>query len=222
MEPIDNNGSINSNTRLQTINRSIALFLTFTLAAIASLVPNLAFTKTDTNNTHTMNLETATFAGGCFWCTEAVYESIDGVNSVVSGYMGGHLKDPTYKEISMGDTGHAEVIQIEYDASKVKFEELADIFWQAHDPTTLNRQGADVGTQYRSAIFYHGAEQKAAAEASMKKAQTNFKDPIVTEITAATEFYEAEDYHQDFYSNNKSYPYCRAVITPKLKKLGIE
>ncbi len=169
-----------------------------------------------------MNLETATFAGGCFWCTEAVYQSIDGVQSVLSGYMGGHLKDPTYKEISMGDTGHAEVIQIEFDASKVKFEELADIFWQAHDPTTLNRQGADIGTQYRSAIFYHSEEQKAAAEASMKKAQAKFNDPIVTEITAATEFYEAEDYHQDFYSNNKSYPYCRAVITPKLKKLGIE
>jgi len=169
-----------------------------------------------------MGLETATFAGGCFWCTEAVFENIDGVKSVVSGYMGGETIDPTYEEVCRGDTGHAEVIQLEFDPSVVSFEDLVDVFWQAHDPTTLNRQGADIGTQYRSAIFYHSEEQKQTAAASMARAQADFKDPIVTEITEASKFYNAEGYHQDFYSNNKSYPYCRVVITPKLKKLGME
>jgi len=195
------------------------MFSFFALAAITTLVPNSSFATTVSK---TMNLETATFVGGCFWCTEAVYQSLEGVKSVEAGYMGGHTTNPTYKEVCMGDTGHAEVIQIEFDPSVITFRELVDVFWQAHDPTTLNRQGADIGTQYRSAIFYHSEEQKTAAEASKTQAQSKFQDPIVTEITAAGPFYKAEDYHQDFYSNNKNYPYCRVVITPKLKKLGIE
>jgi len=211
---------MSSITTLQKIRRrAIGMFSFFSLAAASVLVPNLSLGNTETTP---MKLETATFAGGCFWCTEAVYQSIDGVQSVVAGYMGGHTKNPTYKEVCMGDTGHAEVIQIQFDPTRVSYAELADVFWQAHDPTTLNRQGADIGTQYRSAIFYHSDAQKEAAEASRTKAQQHFEDAIVTEITAASEFYEAEDYHQDFYSNNKTYPYCRVVITPKLKKLGIE
>lgn len=201
------------------------LFRLFALAVMATLVPNFTFANThndsDHHNTNNMGLETATFAGGCFWCTEAVFENIDGVKSVVSGYMGGETIDPTYEEICKGDTGHAEVIQLEFDPSVVSFEELVDVFWQAHDPTTLNRQGADIGTQYRSVIFYHSEEQKQTAAVSLARAQADFKDPIVTEITEAGKFYKAEGYHQDFYSNNKSYPYCRVVITPKLKKLGM-
>lgn len=169
-----------------------------------------------------MDKETATFAGGCFWCTEAVFESVEGVSNVKSGFMGGHKANPTYKEVTTGSTGHAEVIHFEYDPSVVSYEELVDLFWQAHDPTTLNRQGADVGTMYRSAIYYHSDKQKEVAEASRDAAQPNFKNPIVTEITGASEFWEAENYHQDFYENNRNYPYCRVVIRPKLKKLGIE
>lgn len=167
-------------------------------------------------------IQTATFAGGCFWCTEAVFESVDGVSDVRSGFMGGHVANPDYKDVTTGRTGHAEVVHFDFDPSKVSYRELVNLFWQAHDPTTLNRQGADVGTMYRSAIFYHNDEQRQVAESSKGEAQPNFKDPIVTEITAASEFYEAEGYHQDFYKNNKAYPYCRVVIRPKLKKLGIE
>lgn len=195
------------------------VFFLYALVALANLVPNFSFGKSDTK---TMNLETATFAGGCFWCTEAVYQSFEGVKSVTSGYMGGHTAHPTYHEVSKGDTGHAEVIQIEFDPSVVSFESLVDVFWEAHDPTTLNRQGADIGTQYRSAVFYHSEEQKRIAENSKAKAQEKFKSPIVTEITKASSFFKAEAAHQDFYSNNKAYPYCRVVIAPKLRKLGIK
>ncbi len=169
-----------------------------------------------------MKTEIATLGGGCFWCTEAVYENMEGVKSVVSGYMGGTVKNPTYKQITTGKTGHAEVIQIEYDASVISYEEVLDLFWQAHDPTTLNRQGADVGPQYRSVIFYHDEAQKEIAFKSKDAAQPDFRDPIVTEVTEASTFYEAEDYHQDFYANNRNYPYCRVVIAPKLRKLGME
>ena len=170
------------------------------------------------------NLETITLGAGCFWCVEAVYQRIDGVTDAVSGYMGGHVKNPSYKQVCTGDTGHAEVVKLSFDPQKVSLEEILKVFWEAHDPTTLNRQGADVGTQYRSAIYYNSEEQKRVAEASKKAADASGKyhDPIVTEITAATEFYPAEDYHQEFYELNKTYPYCRAVITPKLKKLGLE
>lgn len=168
------------------------------------------------------SLETATFGAGCFWCVEAVFENIDGVKAVESGYMGGQVKDPTYREICTGTTGHAEVTRIYFDPGVVSYETLLDWLWRSHDPTTLNRQGVDVGTQYRSAIFYHSEAQRATAEASKAAAQKDFERPIVTEITPAQEFYEAEDYHQDYYRLNKSAPYCQMVIRPKLKKLDLE
>ena len=166
----------------------------------------------------------ATFGVGCFWCGEAVFQRLEGVTAVQSGYIGGQTKNPTYKDVCRGDTGHAEVIQVTYDPKMLNFNELLDIFWQAHDPTTLNRQGGDEGTQYRSAIFYHDEEQKVQAEASLKAwgESGKFKSPIVTEITSATEFYPAEDYHNDYFNRNKNAPYCRFVIAPKLKKLGMK
>lgn len=164
-------------------------------------------------------IQTLTLGGGCFWCIEALYETIDGVTATVSGYAGGHVKNPSYKAVCTGTTGHAEVVQISFDPSKVTLEELLDFFWEAHDPTTQNRQGADVGTQYRSAIFYADEAQKEAALASREKAQKAFADPIVTEIEPLEVFYPAEDYHQDYYANNAAQPYCRFVIAPKLKKL---
>lgn len=167
------------------------------------------------------NLAVATFANGCFWCTEAIFEELDGVVSAVSGYSGGETPNPTYKEVCTGNTGHAECLQITYDSTKISFDELLEVFWKTHDPTTLNRQGADEGTQYRSAVFYHTAEQKSKAEAY--KAELNasgaFDRPIVTEITPFTVFYPAEDYHQQYYElNGNKNPYCRVVIQPKLEK----
>jgi peptide-methionine (S)-S-oxide reductase len=167
------------------------------------------------------NIDTATFGTGCFWCTEALFEQLDGVVKVTSGYAGGHVPNPTYKQVCTGETGHAECVQIQYEPDKISYDELLEVFWQVHDPTTLNRQGADVGTQYRSAIFYHNQEQKEKAE--HYKAELNksgaFKNPIVTEIAPATTFYTAENYHQEYYENNKnSNPYCAVVIRPKLDK----
>jgi len=161
----------------------------------------------------------ATFGGGCFWCTEAVFERLDGVKSVVSGYAGGKTPNPTYKQVCSGETGHAEVIQVEFDPAKISFAKLLETFWQAHDPTTLNRQGADAGTQYRSVIYYHDEAQKQAAEKSKKDAQIQFTAPIVTEIAPMAKFYAAEDYHQDYFRNNPNAPYCSFVIRPKLQKL---
>lgn len=166
--------------------------------------------------------ETATFGAGCFWCVEAVLEQIDGVHDVVSGYMGGEIENPTYKQICTGTTGHAEVVQVHFDPNVVTFDDLVELFWDLHDPTTLNRQGADVGTQYRSAIFYHSETQRESAEAGKTTANPRFGGRIVTEITPASTFYEAEDYHQDYYFANREQPYCRAVISPKLKKLGLK
>lgn len=168
-----------------------------------------------------MELTTATFGGGCFWCTEAVFDRLKGVESVTSGYMGGQVENPTYQAVCTGLTGHAEVIQIEYDADVVPFEVLLEVFWKTHDPTTLNRQGVDVGTQYRSVVFYHNEKQKALAEEYKKKLDDAgvFDSPIVTEISPAAEFYEAEDYHQDYYAKNSNQPYCRALIPQKLRKL---
>jgi peptide-methionine (S)-S-oxide reductase len=165
-------------------------------------------------------LEKATFGSGCFWCTEAVFEKLKGVESVVSGYSGGATENPTYNEVCSGETGHAEVTQITYDPSIITFAELLEVFWQTHDPTTSNRQGNDVGTQYRSVIFYHNEEQKKLAEEYKKKLDEAkiFSNPIVTEITAFTKFYPAENYHQDYYEQNKSQPYCSLVITPKVEK----
>ena len=163
--------------------------------------------------------ELATFGSGCFWCTEAVFEQLDGVKSVVSGYAGGAKANPTYEEIGTGTTGHAEVTQIEFDPKKIAFEQLLVIFWASHDPTTLNRQGADVGTQYRSIILHHSEAQKIAAEKSKKVAQPEFTSPIVTQIVPFTKFYKAEGYHQDYYRSNPRAPYCAFVIRPKLEKL---
>lgn len=170
--------------------------------------------------------ELATFAGGCFWCVEAVYRNLEGVRSVTSGYTGGRSPHPTYAEIcdpslKADPHNHAEAIRIEFDPGKIRYAELLDLFWRMHDPTTLNRQGGDAGTQYRSAIFYHSDAQKAAAEKSMREAAAHFADPIVTQIVPAGEFHAAEAYHQDYYRNNPSAGYCRLVIAPKLKKLGL-
>lgn len=164
--------------------------------------------------------DTATFGNGCFWCTEAIFQQLDGVLKVESGYSGGHVEDPTYKEVCEGTTGHAEVIQIVYDPSKLSYDELLEVFWQTHDPTTLNRQGNDVGPQYRSAVFFHNEEQKLKAEKykSQLNASKAFDNPIVTEITPFSKFYVAENYHQNYFINNGSQPYCYYVIRPKLEK----
>jgi peptide-methionine (S)-S-oxide reductase len=166
--------------------------------------------------------EKATFGAGCFWCVEAMFEKLDGVQSVVSGYSGGTKRNPSYEEVCTGTTGHAEVAQITFDPMKISYERLLEMFWKSHDPTTLNRQGADVGEQYRSAIFYHDEKQREAAERSKLEAQKMFENPIVTEIQPLKEFYPAENYHQDYYRNNPNAPYCRLVIAPKLHKLKME
>ena len=166
-----------------------------------------------------MKTETATLGGGCFWCVEAVYERLPGIISVVSGYAGGQTENPTYEEIGTGKTGHAEVVQIEYDPAKISYEKIIDLFWEAHDPTTLNRQGADTGPQYRSIILTENDDQMRIANESKTRAQTKSKSPIVTEIVPLTKFYPAQDYHQDFYRENPMHPYNQAVIRPKLKKL---
>lgn len=164
--------------------------------------------------------ETATFGGGCFWCTEAIFKSLKGVETVESGYSGGKQKNPTYQEVCTGETGHAEVIQIKFDPKVISFRELLEVFWETHDPTTLNRQGADVGTQYRSVVFYHSPEQKETAE--KYKAELNkeniFRGTVVTEITAFDNFYKAENYHQNYFANNRSQGYCQFVIVPKIEK----
>jgi peptide-methionine (S)-S-oxide reductase len=167
------------------------------------------------------NLVKATFAGGCFWCTEAVYAEIKGVKAVTSGYIGGKVPNPTYKDVCNGLTGHAEAIEIAYDPAVVPFEKLLEVFFATHDPTTLNRQGADVGTQYRSGIFYHDDEQKRIATEVITKlnAARVFPGPIVTEVTSASTFYPAEDYHQDYFARNPFQPYCQAVAAPKVQKV---
>jgi peptide-methionine (S)-S-oxide reductase len=166
-------------------------------------------------------LAKATLAGGCFWCTEAVYAQIKGVKGVTSGYLGGEVPNPTYKDVCTGLTGHAEAVEIEYDPAQVSFEKLLEVFFATHDPTTKNRQGADVGTQYRSGVFYHDDEQKRIAEEVIKRLDDSgaFPAKIVTEVTKATTFYPAEDYHQDYFANNPRQPYCQAVVAPKVDKV---
>ena len=166
------------------------------------------------------SLETVTFGAGCFWCVEAIFERLDGVESVTSGYSGGAVENPTYKDVCAGTTGHAEVCQVTYRPDVISFEQLLEVFWKTHDPTTLNQQGADVGTQYRSAVFYHNEKQKALAEEYKKKLDESgaFSGPIVTEITPYTNFYKAEDYHQNYFRDNPNQGYCRAVIVPKVQK----
>jgi len=172
------------------------------------------------NENNTAKLEIATFGAGCFWCTETVFERLEGVVKVISGYSGGHIKNPSYKEVCTGTTGHAEVTQIYFDPGIISYDELLDVFWYTHDPTTLNRQGNDMGTQYRSVIYYHDENQKKIAEKSKQTIDMSgtFKDPVVTEISPLINFYEAEDYHQDYFNNNPNQPYCSIVISPKLKK----
>lgn len=168
-------------------------------------------------------LEVATFAGGCFWCTEAVFNRLQGVKRVVSGYTGGHIKNPAYREICTGRTGHAEAIQIFFDDQVITYQELLEIFFATHDPTTLNRQGNDVGTQYRSAIFYQNELQKEEAEHFIKWLEQEgvFKNAITTQVAKLETFYNAEDYHQDYYNLNKDQPYCQFIIQPKIKKLNV-
>lgn len=166
-------------------------------------------------------LETATFGGGCFWCTEAVFQRVKGVHSVVSGYSGGKITNPTYREVTNGLTGHAEVVQLRFDPEEVSYLQLLEIFFKTHDPTTLNRQGADVGTQYRSVIFYHNQQQKELAQKAKQALDKEkiWNDPIVTEINEFKAFYKAEDYHQNYFANNPNQGYCQFVIVPKLNKL---
>lgn len=169
-----------------------------------------------------MKTDFAIFGGGCFWCTEAIFKQYDGVLKVEAGYSGGKTINPTYKDVCNGTTGHAEVIKINFDSEKISFSDLLEIFWSAHDPTTLNRQGEDVGTQYRSIIFYRNENEKLIAEKSLATIQKEFDKPIVTEIAKFDKFYPAENYHQNYYENNKNEPYCYYVIRPKLEKLKLK
>ena len=186
-----------------------------------NLKMNTTKTSEKTEAPFTDKADTATFGTGCFWCTEAVFEQLEGVISVTSGYAGGHVANPSYKDVCTGETGHAECVQIVYDTSKISFDELLEVFWQVHDPTTLNRQGGDVGTQYRSVIFYHDDEQKQKSEKYKTELNKSgaYDNPIVTTLEPITKFYTAENYHQEYYELNKnSNPYCSIVIQPKLEK----
>ena len=175
----------------------------------------------NSNNSNNNETEITTLANGCFWCTEAIFKKLKGIKSILPGYAGGTVKNPSYNQVCTGSTGHAESIQIKFDPTVISFEKILDIFWHTHDPTTLNRQGNDIGTQYRSAIFYHDEKQKEIAEKSKKELEEEhvYKDPVVTEISPFKNFYVAEDYHKDYYENHKDNPYCNFVIDPKLDKL---
>jgi peptide-methionine (S)-S-oxide reductase len=182
-----------------------------------SLKPDMNMTESKMSATN--RTEIADFGGGCFWCMEAVFERLPGVVSVTSGFAGGTTENPTYAQVCTETTGHAEVTEIAFDPAKISYDKLLEVFWQAHDPTTLNRQGADVGTSYRSIILYRDEKQKLIAEKSKLEAQKDFHNPIVTEIVPLKKFYRAEDYHQEYYDNNSGAGYCRVVIAPKLEKL---
>jgi peptide-methionine (S)-S-oxide reductase len=198
---------------------AVAVVLT-AVATGCSQSTNANQTSMDSNQTSmdTNQTEIATFGGGCFWCMEAEFQKVPGVVHITSGFAGGHTENPTYKQVCTGSTGHAEVTQIEFDPQKVSYEKLLNYFWDAHDPTTLNRQGADTGTQYRSIILYSSDAQKAAAEKSKAEAKSRFNDPIVTEIVPLTKFYKAEDYHQNYYNENPNEGYSLFTIKPKLEK----
>jgi len=214
------------------VKKTLIMKTKFLFFVLLTFITTLALSCKDSNsknqlkekekmeNVNPENLEIATFGSGCFWCTEAIFERLKGVHSVVSGYAGGKVKNPTYKEVCTGTTGHAEVSQITYDPKVISFDELLEVFWKTHDPTTLNRQGADVGTQYRSVIFYHNDEQKKLAEHYKDELDKSgaWKDPIVTEISPLTNFYKAEDYHQNYFANNPTQGYCSFVIAPKVEK----
>ena len=164
----------------------------------------------------------ATLAGGCFWCLEAVYVDLAGIDKVVSGYMGGHIDNPTYRQVCGGDTGHAEIVQITFDPAVITYDQLLDVFFTIHDPTQLNRQGNDIGTQYRSAIYFHSPEQETAARAALERAAALWGGRIVTEVTAAETFWPGEDYHQDYFANNPAQPYCAAIVAPKVAKARVQ
>ena len=191
------------------------------LHLLLCLIVSFAAMNTSAESPKTANSKTqrATFGGGCFWCMEAVFQTVDGVLSSTSGFAGGTALNPTYEQVCTGTTGHAEVIQLEFDPARISYEKLLEIFWKAHDPTTLNYQGHDHGTQYRSIILYHTEAQKIAAEKSKREAQARFKNPIVTQIIPLVKFYRAEDYHQDYFRKHPDAAYCRIVIQPKLEKL---
>jgi len=204
----------------QGVNRQLGLT---TLWVLSILITGNLYgqkNKQEKKMKNQAGVEIATFGSGCFWCTEAIFLNVDGVTKVESGYTGGKVKNPTYKEICSGLTGHAEVIQLTFDPQKVSYDQLLEIFWQTHDPTTPNQQGADIGTQYRSVIYYHNDDQKKSAEfyKSRLEEEGAFQKPIVTEISSATTFYKAEDYHQNYYNLNNNAPYCTYVIQPKLEK----
>ncbi len=195
------------------------LFVVFNIFAQAQDKLSIQLIKKEANMANKEGLETATLGAGCFWCVEAVFQELEGVKSVISGYTAGHKANPTYKEVCTGSTGHAEVAQITFDPTIISFEEILEVFWATHDPTTLNRQGYDVGTQYRSGIYYDSEEQRAIAEKSKKEVGSKlWEAPIVTEIEPLGDFYTAEDYHQNFYTLNPNYGYCRSIINPKVHK----
>src|SRR5687767_15211918 len=199
----------------------LAIIASFFSLAGCTSDNNYTTMSTSLMNSSAEKIDTATFGTGCFWCTEAIFEHLDGVLKVTSGYSGGHIKNPTYKEVCTGETGHAECVQINYEPDKISFDELLEVFWQVHDPTTLNRQGADVGTQYRSVIFYHTDDRKQKSEKYKTELDKSgaFDRPIVTTLETFTKFYTAEAYHQEYYANNKNKnPYCSIVIKPKLEK----
>lgn len=202
----------------------LLILLLTVLTSCQSSTQQESHTMSTHSVSHNGTLETTTFGAGCFWCVEAVFQRLDGVESVASGYSGGHVDKPTYRQVCDGTTGHAEVIQIQFDPSKISYEDLLYVFWRTHDPTTLNRQGNDQGTQYRSVIFYHNESQCAAAEKSKKETDAAhvWPDPMVTEISAFKNFFKAEDYHQNYYNDNQDQPYCRFVIDPKIQKLKKE
>ena len=210
-------------SKSRMMKKIIGIFLALLPFSFCAKEKNSIVPKSkETKNMEIQNgLEVATLAGGCFWCTEAVFLELDGVKKVVSGYIGGATVNPTYKDICNGDTGHAEAIEITFDPKEVSFGELLEIFFATHDPTTLNRQGNDIGTQYRSEIFYHNPIQKQLSEGyiALMTSENTFGKPIVTKISAASKFYEAEDYHQNYYNQNKTQGYCSYVITPKIEKL---
>jgi peptide-methionine (S)-S-oxide reductase len=201
------------------------LWQTMAVGVLAGLLLTaLAGSENKTMNTNepadqTRNTDFAVFGGGCFWCVEAVFERVKGVKAVVSGYAGGQTKNPTYQQVCSGETGHAEVVRIEFDPKQITLDQLLELFWHAHDPTTLNRQGPDAGTQYRSIVLYRDLAQKLAAENSKKLAAAEFTQPIVTEIVPLKEFYPAEAYHQDYFRLHPNQPYCAAIIRPKVDKL---
>lgn len=211
-------------SNLTATRRTFLCFSGLVIAAMATASCDAQAPKRSDQapTTKSGKLELATFGGGCFWCTEAVFEKVKGVDKVVSGYAGGFVPNPTYKQVCTGQTGHAEVIQMTFDPAVIAYEDLLEIFWKTHDPTTPNQQGPDTGPQYRSVVFYHNDQQKKTAEDYKKQLgeSKTFRKPIVTEISAHTTFYAAENYHQDFYELNRRYPYCTRYVSPKIKKFN--